>query len=164
MPALTAGTVAPSFDLPSMEGPHFSLRDALQSGPVVAVFFKVSCPVCQYAMPFIERIHRAYQGKAHVIAISQNGKKETQAFMSEYGITMPVLLDDRASYPASNAYGLTNVPTIFLIGKDGEIEVSCVGWDRKDVEEINRRVAESMSSDVPALFHHGENIFDFKAG
>jgi peroxiredoxin len=164
MPALTAGKVAPSFDLPSMEGRKFSLRDALQSGPVVLAFFKVTCPVCQYAMPFIERIYRAHKGKAQVIAVSQHPKKETQAFMSEYGITMPVLLDDPASYAVSNAYGLTNVPTIFLIDADGQIEISTVGWDKKDVEKINRHVAESISATVPALFHRGEQVIDFKAG
>ena len=46
------------------------------------------------------------------------------------------------SYPASNAYGLTNVPTIFWIAQDGEIEVSSVGWVKADFEEINRRMAD----------------------
>ncbi len=164
MPALTAGKLAPSVDLPSMEGRKFSLHDALQSGPVVIAFFKVTCPVCQYALPFIERIHRAHHGKAQVIAISQHPQPETQAFIREYGITMPVLLDDPNGYPASNAYGLTNVPTIFLIGTGGEIEVSSVGWDKRDVEDINRRVAESISTTVPALFHRGENVINSKAG
>jgi peroxiredoxin len=164
MPALTVGKTAPEVLLSDMRGKQFSLRDALKHGPVVFAFFKVSCPVCQYAMPFLERIHRAHQGKAQIVAVSQHPRKETQLFLREYGITMPVLLDDPEHYPASNAYRLTNVPTIFLIAPGGEIEVSSVGWDRKDIEKINRRVAEQFSLPVPALFHRGEDIIDSKPG
>lgn len=164
MPALIVGKAAPEVSLPDMRGKQFSLRDALKHGPVVLAFFKVTCPVCQYTMPFLERIHRAHQGKAQIVAVSQHPKKETQLFLREYKVTMPVLLDDPEHYPASNAYRLTNVPTVFLIAPGGEIEVSSVGWDRKDVEKINRRVAEQFSLPVPALFHRGEDIIDSKPG
>ena len=126
-------------------------------------FFKVTCPVCQYAMPFVERLYRAHKGKARIVAVSQHPKKETQLFLREYGITMPVLLDDPEHYPASNAYRLTNVPTIFLIAPGGEIEISSVGWNRKDLEEINRRLAEEASLPVPALFHRGRKRHRFQA-
>jgi peroxiredoxin len=164
MPALTVGKAAPEVSLPDIRGKQFSLRDALKHGPVVLAFFKVSCPVCQYAMPFLERIHRAHHGKAQIVAVSQHPKKETQLFLREYKITMPVLLDDPEYYPASNAFRLTNVPTVFLIVPGGKIEVSSVGWDRKDIEKINRRVAEQFSLPVPALFHRGEDIIDSKPG
>lgn len=162
MPALTAGKVAPDVLLSDTNGKSFSLRDALQHGPVVLAFFKVTCPVCQYAMPFLERLHQAHQGKARIVAISQHPKKETEQFMREYGITMPVLLDDPEHYPASNAFGLTNVPTIFLIAPDGEIGISSVGWSKKDVDAIHR--ALSKAGPVPAVFHRGEDVIDYKAG
>lgn len=164
MPALIVGKAAPEVSLPDMRGKQFSLRDALKHGPVVLAFFKVTCPVCQYTMPFLERIHRAHHGKAQIVAVSQHPKKETQLFLREYKVTMPVLLDDPEHYPASNAYRLTNVPTVFLIAPGGEIEVSSVGWDCKDIEKINRLVAEQFSLPVPALFHRGEDIIDSKPG
>ena len=156
MAALTTGTAAPDFKLPTMDGKQFSLQEALVHGPVVAAFFKISCPVCQYALPFLERIHQAYRGKnVTVIGISQNGKKDTAAFMKEFGVTFPVLLDDPDTYPASNAYGLTNVPTVFWILQDGEIEVSSVGWSRPDTEEINRKAAETAGDTLPAVVSAG---------
>jgi peroxiredoxin len=164
MPALIVGKAAPEVSLPDMHGKPFSLRHALRHGPVVLAFFKVTCPVCQYAMPFLERIYRAHQGRAQIVAVSQHPRKETQLFLREYGITMPVLLDDPEHYPASNAYHLTNVPTVFLIAPAGGIEVSSAGWHRKDIEKINRRVAEEASLPVPALFHRGESIMDSKPG
>ena len=77
-------------------------------------------------------------GNTHItiVGISQNEKKDTAAFIKQYGLTFPVLLDDTSTYEVSNAYGLTNVPTIFWIAQDGEIEVSSVGWIRKDMDSL----------------------------
>ncbi len=165
MAALSPGAAAPEFTLQATDGKHFSLQDALARGPVVGAFFKMSCPVCQYAFPFLERIHQAYGGKSvTIVGISQNDKRDTAAFTKEYGVTFPVLLDDTKTYPVSNAYGLTNVPTIFWIAQDGEIEISSVGWVRKDIEEINQRVAEASSDGAKPVFQPGEQVADYRPG
>lgn len=165
MAALKTGASAPDFALPAVDGKTFSLQEALSRGPVVAVFFKISCPVCQYALPFIERIYQANKNqKVTIVGISQNDKKDTLAFMREYGLTLPILLDDTNRYPVSNAYGLTNVPTIFWIAQDGEIEISSVGWEKKAVEDINRMAAKDSGSGPRPVFHAGESVADFRAG
>jgi peroxiredoxin len=163
MPALTVGILAPDFKLQTIDGKPFSLRDSLERGPVVLAFFKISCPICQYAFPFLERIHRANKNVT-VVGVSQNGVKDTAFFIKEYGVTFPVLLDDTQTYPVSNAYGLTNVPSVFWIGQDGEIEVSSVGWVKKDIEEINRRAAEASGNSPSTIFHAREQVADFRAG
>ncbi len=163
--ALTAGTRAPGFTLPTAKGKQVSLDEALQKGPVVLAFFKVSCPVCQYAFPFIERVYRANQGTdVTVLGISQDKLRDTQAFLREFGVTFPVVLDDPARYPVSNAYGLTNVPTLFYIAPDGEIEISCAGWSKTDVEAINRKLAEHRKQTPAPLWRNGEDIQTFRAG
>jgi peroxiredoxin len=165
MAALNPGTTAPDFTLPTMDGKRFSLREALAQAPVVAAFFKISCPTCQYAFPFLQRLYEAHGTEPIIIVgISQNGKKDTAAFIKEYGLTFPVLLDDTSTYPVSNAYGLTNVPTIVWIGQDGEIEISSVGWIRKDVEELNQRAGALSGSRPKPLFHPNEQVADFRAG
>jgi len=165
MAALTVGTRAPDFTLPTMDGKQFSLKDALTRGPVLAAFFKIFCPVCQFAFPFIERIYKAHGNRnVTTVGISQNEKKDTAAFIREYGITFPVLLDDTSSYPASNAYGLTNVPSLFWIAPDGEIEVSCVGWARKEIDEINQKAGETSGEKPRTIFRPGEDVPEFRAG
>jgi len=165
MAALDAGKPAPEFALLDTKGKQFSLRESLQKGPVVAAFFKVSCPVCQYAFPFLERIYKA-QGNRNVtiVGISQNDKRDTEAFMKEFGITFPVLLDDTKTYPVSNAYGITNVPTTFLIAQDGNIEVSSVSWARKEIDEINGLVAEANGQKSTPVFRPNEQVAEFRAG
>jgi len=165
MAALPEGTKAPDFSLAALDGGKFSLQDALQRGQVLVVFFKVSCPVCQYSFPFLERLHKAYGSqKVAMVGISQDDKRDTAAFLREYGVTLPALLDDPAGYVVSNAYGLTNVPSWFLIGQDGEIKISSVGWVRTDVEDLNRRMAEANKTSVRRLFRPGDDVHDFRAG
>src|ERR1700755_2874395 len=100
MPALEAGVQAPEIELTSLDGKKFSLKEIRQKGPVVAVFFKVSCPVCQLALPFLERIFRAYSqsNTFTFVGISQDNAADTKAFNSRYGITFPVLLDPAQKY------------------------------------------------------------------
>lgn len=166
MPALETGVAAPEIRLPSLDGAQFSLDEARKRGPVVAAFFKVNCPTCQLAFPYLERIHKAYsdKGKFTVIGVSQNDAADTKHFNREFGVTFPTLLDDTRKYPASNAYGLTNVPSVFLISPEGEIELSSVGWSKPDMEELNRRVAEVSGVAPVPLFKRGEKAPDFKPG
>ncbi len=165
MAALVEGKAAPDFSLPAMDGSTFSLKEALAKGPVVLAFFKISCPTCQYAFPFLQRIYKAYGGKnVTFVGVSQNSQKDTASFLREFGVTFPVLLDDTHSYPASNAYGLTNVPTVFWVAQDGEIEVSSVGWSSKEMDEINAKAAQALGDSVKPVFRAGEQVIEFRAG
>jgi peroxiredoxin len=165
MAALTSGTKAPDFTLPTIDGGKFSLCEELARGPVVLAFFKVSCPVCQYAFPFLQRIFKAYASKnVSIVGVSQNGNQDTAAFLQKFGVTFPVLLEDVNKYAVSNAYGLTNVPTIFWIGQDGEIEISSVGWMKKEIEEINARAAKSSSQTAKPVFQPSEQVPESRAG
>jgi len=165
MGALTAGKKAPDFELVTTDGSNFHLRDALLHGPVLAIFFKISCPVCQYAVPYFDRIYKAYgSGNLSILGVSQNDKRDTEQFMKNYGVTFPVLLDDTKTFPASNAYRLTTVPTSFWITQDGEIEISSVGWVRSEFEEIARKAASAAGGAPKPLFQPSEQIADFRAG
>lgn len=165
MAALVNGTKAPEFELKTLDGKRFTLADELARGPVVLAFFKVSCPTCQYAFPYLERLYKAYGQKGvTLVGVSQNDASETAAFVKDFGVTFPILLDDTRKYPVSNAYGLTNVPSIFWIAQDGEVEVSSVGWIKADFEQINRKMADTGKAAPAVMFKPGEDVRDFRAG
>ena len=166
MAALVTGQLAPDFTLTTAEGKQVSLHEMLQQGPVVLAFFKVNCPVCQYAFPLYERLAQAHKNAAATfLGVSQNPAKETKAFARQYGVTFPIAIDDEANgYLVSNAYGLTNVPTFFYIAAGGEIEVSSVGWSKADVEEVNEKLAALARQNAPPLWRSTEEIAGFRAG
>ena len=91
------------------------------------------------------------------MGISQDDARATKKFAAEYGTTFPMLLD-RDGYPVSNAYGLTNVPTIFLIDTDGHVKVSSMGFDKRELESVAAELAAKRKLAPTALFRPGENI------
>lgn len=165
MSALLAGVEAPEINLAGLDGAKFSLRDALKKGPVLAAFFKVSCPICQMAFPYVERLFLAYgkQGKITVVGVSQDNAADTRAFNREFGVTFPVLLDEK-NYAVSRAYGLTNVPTLFLISPEGEIEMTLVSWSKAEMEQLSRRLAEVNGMPVAEIFRRSEQVPEFRPG
>jgi peroxiredoxin len=166
MSALEAGVVAPDFTLPTVDGKQISLAGALTKGPAVLAFFKISCPVCQYAFPFFERLYSLNRAdNVSVLGVSQDNVKDTKSFMREYGVAFPVAIDNSSKgYPVSSAYGLTNVPTLFLISPDGQIEASSVSWSKADVESVNQKLAEYRHQKPVALWRSGEDIREFRPG
>ena len=112
MTNIIAGNKAPEFSLKALDKREYSLGKLMERGPVVAAFFKISCPVCQFTFPFLERLHERYGDGAAILGISQDDARSTKEFAREYGLTFPMLIDEQG-YPVSNVYGLTNVPTVF---------------------------------------------------
>ena len=122
MTKILAGQKAPVFTLPDLGGAPHSLAQALQKGPAVVAFFKISCPVCQFTFPFLERLYNTYKGTSVTFwGVSQDDARDTAEFCEEFDITFPMLLDDESTYEVSNQYALTNVPTFFLIDARGKI-------------------------------------------
>src|SRR5438270_12067446 len=166
MPALVAGIKAPEINLPLLKSQEsFSLSAALKRGPVLAAFFKVSCPVCQLAFPYIQRLAAAYsRNNVSIVGVSQDNPADTAAFAQKFGITFPIALDDLRKYPVSNSYGLTNVPSVFWITPDGAVELSSVGWSKAEMEDLNQRIAAATGAPKAELFKRGEEVPDFKPG
>jgi peroxiredoxin len=161
---IAVGQAAPGFTLQSLDGKEYALGKLLEKGPVAVAFFKISCPVCQFTLPYLQRLAERYAGdSATVIAVSQDDSRGTKEFNREYGLTFPTLLDD-AGYPVSNAYGLSMVPTIFLIEPDGKVKVSCMGFDKGDLEKIAAELSQRCKTASVPLFRPDEVVPAQKPG
>ncbi len=167
MSIVPAGKEAPPFELTGTDGKKYSLQGALARGPLLAVFFKVSCPTCQFAFPFVERMYRQFVTAGatgiQVWGISQDNPQNTQRFVKEWDVTFPLLIDDEP-YETSQEYGLTHVPTLFLITPDGQVEISGDGFCKADLLGIRKSLASNLSVKPAELFRDGEQVPDFKPG
>jgi peroxiredoxin len=164
MSRIEIGQTAPEFALQDLSGKRFSLAEALARGPVVAAFFKTSCPVCQYTFPFLERLFKAYgNDRATFCGISQDNAERTAEFNRECGVTFPTLLD-KAGYPVSNEYGLTTVPTYYLISSEGTVQVASVGFSKKALEQISAELARLLGRPAAPVFLSGEIVPELKPG
>ncbi len=164
MAALQPGSKAPDISLKTIDGESMSLAEALKKGPVLVAFFKVSCPVCPFTFPFLQRLHENFAGAKFTLwGISQNDREETVDFAQQFGIRFPMLLDT-SSFEVSNQYKLTNVPSLFLIQPDGKIRISSVGFAKADIQQIAKELAEGTPSPTFAVFRPGVVVPAYKPG
>ena len=134
---LPIGVEAPDFQLKTADGRTRRLSEELALRPVVLVFYKASCSTCQFTFPFIEQIYSEVGKTAPwtLWAISEDDPDETLEFARQNGLTFDVLIDEHP-YPVSAAYGLRNVPAIFMVQKNGTISLSDFGFTKDALNEI----------------------------
>jgi len=164
MAALAPGKTAPPISLKTMTGETATLQEALKKGPVTIAFFKVSCPTCQFSAPFLERLHETYGGKKFTVwGISQDNAADTRDFCKEFDVEFPILIEN-PGYSISNQYGLTHVPSIFLISPDGKVEQTSVGFSRADLENIAAAAAQAGGAKPASLFKPSDIVPAVKPG
>jgi peroxiredoxin len=127
------GDLAPLVNLQDHNGNAFPLPF-----PAVLVFFKTTCPTCQFGLPFLNRAMDAARTKgAPLLAISQDPPNETNRFLSTWEVQLPVAFDRAEDgYPASNAFGLTHVPTVYELDSNGYVVRIIDGFDKAAYEGL----------------------------
>jgi peroxiredoxin len=150
------GSRAPDFRLPRLDGGEATLQELVSNGPVLLAFFKIGCPVCQLTFPYLDRLHTG--GALPIYGISENDAEDTREFNREFGVTFPTLLDSEESgFPASNDYGISSVPTMFLVGPDGAVSHVIEGWNKKEIAWLGRKAGVNP-------FRPADNVPEWKAG
>jgi peroxiredoxin len=153
---LDPGSRAPGFRLDRLEGGEATLAEWTARGRVLLVFFKVTCPICQLAMPFLERLHAS--SGLRICGISQNDAADTREFNTYFGVTFATVLDtEETGFPVSNAYGISTVPSMFLVEADGTVSRVIEAWSKMDMEALGTAAGIT-------LFRPEDSVPVWKAG
>jgi len=159
--ALEPGKNAPGIRLPDARGG--GERRADFDRLTLLAFVKHNCPVCQMAAPYIEKF-TGYAGPAfEVLAIAQDPAEPAAAFARHYGLSAPLALDE-APYRVSNAYRLTNVPTLFLVEPGGRIAETLVNWNRQGYNDFSEEVARRLGREPVTVVEPGDPVQDYRPG
>src|SRR3954468_15832847 len=111
---LAAGTVAPAFRLPLLNGGQVSLAD-YAGRRLLLVFSDPSCGPCTALLPRLELAAR-HAGLA-VLVISRGGVDANRRKVEETGVTLPIAL--QAQWEISRLYGKFSTPMAYLIDERG---------------------------------------------
>lgn len=116
---LKAGTPAPSFTLPDLDGAPVSLDD-YRGRRLLLAFSDHDCGPCDALTPHLSRISREHEGNDLTVLMVGRGDVETnrrKAKEQEYAF--PVVLQD--GWKLSREYGIFATPVAFLIDEQGTI-------------------------------------------
>ncbi len=166
MSELAAGSPAPAFTLPRLSGGvvEFPPTSCAGAPPLsLLVFFKSSCPTCRWALPFFERLHRGAGGSLRVLGVAEDEADDALAFAAALSLTFPIALESEP-WPVSAAYGLTTVPTAFLVDAAGTIARISAGFSRDDLLEIAALAAQSTGALPASPFPEGADVPAFRPG
>ena len=113
--------VAPNFKLKSLDGEEVSLNE-FRGKYVLVNFWATWCGPCKIEMPSLEALYQRFKNKNFVLlAISNDmfGSSIVKPFIKANHLNFTILLDQRLK--ASNAFGVTSLPSTFMIDPKGEI-------------------------------------------
>jgi thiol-disulfide isomerase/thioredoxin len=131
IPLLKKRSPIKDFSLPLLGGGTQTLS-ALKGKVVFLNFWATWCPPCQDEMPSMENLYQRL-GKAGLeflaVDLQENGQ-DVEAFITENNLNFPIALDEPGR--VSRLYGIRNIPTTFIIDRNGMIIANVVGskeWD-----------------------------------
>jgi peroxiredoxin len=142
---LKAGTPAPEFMLPALDGSEIALS-SFRGRPVLLVFSDPNCRPCNELLPKLEQIHRKSKD-LQVLVIGRGDPEANRDKAKKLGLTFPMVL--QRSWEISRAYGMFSTPIGYLVDEDGVlVEDVAIGGNR-----ILALAAQSRNSTLTAAAH-----------
>jgi len=147
IPAPQEGFLAPHFTLDTLSGDIVTLSE-LHGTPVLINLWASWCGPCRAEMPAMQRIHERYGDQFTILAVNatnQDNPNAAAAFVSEHGLSFPILLDHDGSVSAQ--YQLRSLPTSFFVNREGIIEEVVIGGPMS--EALLQTRVERLIEEVP---------------
>ena len=140
---LAAATEAPDIKLPGLQG-EVQL-DALAGKVVYLDFWASWCKPCVKSFPWMKKIKSSYQAlDFEVLAINlDSDRKLADAFLEKMQVNFLVGFDPDGV--TATSYQLRGMPSSFLIGRDGKIYATHIGFRDKDKAKIEQAIKQLLA-------------------
>lgn len=132
---VSVGSTAPNFSLETLQGERVELKDFRGKG-VFLNFWGTWCKPCEKEMPYMEQEYRNFKDQGVEILAVNIGESNlvVSKFVDRFDLTFPMLMDKKSA--VTELYGITPIPTTFLIDKNGKVlKVITGSMTQKDVRE-----------------------------
>ena len=131
--------IAPALPDEVLVGPRVGI-DSVRGKPAVITFWASWCLPCESEAPTLERFAQSPVGRGHLIGIDwSDAAGGAQGFIQRFGWTFPNLRD--ATGTVGNSYGLSGLPTTFVIDAGGRIVATLPGPQTQESLEASLRTA-----------------------
>ena len=139
------GQKAPDFSVQNiLNGKYLSLKH--YKGKVVYLDFWASwCTPCLKSFPFMEQINRKYANRGLVvIAVGLDENRDDLMAFLERTRPASFVVAHNIKGDIATRYDVQVMPSTYLIGRDGKIELRHLGFDTRDKEKLQRIIERSL--------------------
>lgn len=146
---LPEDSVAPTFELPDLDGNLVSLSSLIAQGienrsPVVLVFTSPTCNPCTAMLPRFAEWQQKYKGEATMVIVSTGTAEENRAKIADLNIGPVLLQKDRE---VAEAYKARGTPSAAAVRYDG----STIGNLAEGEDEISELIEDLMEEFEPSV-------------
>lgn len=135
---------APDFSLSQLQSNNKVKLSDLKGKVVYLDFWATWCPPCRKSFPWMQEMHNKYQEDGLVVvAVSVDGKQElAEKFVNETGASFITAIDEAKK--TAKAYKLRAMPSSYLIGRDGNIVSTHLGFRTSKTAAIEAEIKKAL--------------------
>ncbi|MDE6507417.1 MAG: TlpA family protein disulfide reductase [Alistipes sp.] len=140
-----AGDMAPDFTVEMFDGSRLTLSD-LRGKVVLLNFWATWCPPCRQELARVQTdvLDRFVGEDFFFLPVARGENRETVgAFRQKQGYLFPMGLDPEQSI--YGRYASNYIPRNFLIGRDGRIVLSSVGYEADEFGRLVEAIEQTLN-------------------
>jgi len=137
-PPPSSAAQSPSMKLNLLDGNSINLGAYKGRKAVVLDFWATWCGPCQQSMPVVSQVANSYRSRGvEFFAVNMaEDPAQIQQYLRQQGVSIPVALDSSGQLAA--AFGVSGIPHLVVIGKDGTIKGTHTGADSNLAQNLMR--------------------------
>jgi len=164
-PRALPGARAPEFNLPLIGGGYRGLRDLLEPGGGVLIFFKEDCPASELVLSRIGPLAKALEREDRFfLAVAEDPEATARAFRDRQALTFALAWQE-PPYPASRAYEVATVPALFVVDGAGAIAERVEGFIKSEYEALGEAIEQALAlGSAPPVLERPEELPQLRPG
>jgi peroxiredoxin len=135
------GQAGPDWELPRLLADGSVHLQDLRGQTVLVTFWASWCGPCRHEIPALEGMwkSRREQGLTVVGVSVDDEKADALAFLELFPVSYPIVWD-RGGKTVGDPWGVSNLPTAFLLDRQGVVRSQHVGWNAGTMDQWSQEI------------------------